>query len=397
MTSMTMPDQGPTADAADTGASATMRAIAVHPGVPDSIHTRQAPRPSIDDVADGRGVLVQLLRVGLDGTDKEISQGLLGTAPDGDDYLIIGHENLGRVVAAGANVPRELGPGAIVVATVRRPGHSIYDQLGMQDFTTEDALERGIRLLHGFLSEYYVEDARFLVPLPPSLSSVGVLLEPMSIAQKGIAQATEIQRRLRVWRPVRAAVTGAGTIGLLAALVLRLRGIDVTVLSRRPRPYRNSDLVEALGARYLSTADTSLADAAAAHGPFDLIFEASGFSPLAFEAARALGTNGVLILSGVTGGEKTIEIDANAINQGFVLGNKVMLGTVNASRDDFVRGVTDMLRAESFHPGWLERLLTTPIDGLEDCAAVVAALEDRDAIKAFVEIAPADGGAGDRR
>jgi threonine dehydrogenase-like Zn-dependent dehydrogenase len=348
-------------------------------------------------VADGRGVLVQLLRVGLDGTDKEISQGLFGTAPDGDDYLIIGHENLGRVVAAGANVPRELGPGAIVVATVRRPGHSIYDQLGMQDFTTEDALERGIRLLHGFLSEYYVEDARFLVPLPPSLSSVGVLLEPMSIAQKGIAQATEIQRRLRVWRPVHAAVTGAGTIGLLAALVLRLRGIDVTVLSRRPRPYRNSDLVEALGARYLSTADTSLADAAAAHGPFDLIFEASGFSPLAFEAARALGTNGVLILSGVTGGEKTIEIDANAINQGFVLGNKVMLGTVNASRDDFVRGVTDMLRAESFYPGWLERLLTTPIDGLEDCAAVVAALEDRDAIKAFVEIAPADGGAGDRR
>ena len=147
---------------------------------------------------------------------------------------------------------------------------------------------------------------------------------------------------------------GAGSIGLLAALVLRLRGVDVTVVSRRAHPYRNSDLVEALGARYLSTGETTLAAAAAAHGPFDLIFEASGYSPLAFEAARVLGTNGVLILCGVTSGPRTFEIDGNAINQDFVLGNKVMVGTVNASRDDFLRGVEDMLRAEAFHPGWLD-------------------------------------------
>lgn len=184
----------------------------------------------------------------------------------------------------------------------------------------------------------------------------------------------------------RAAVIGAGTIGLLATLVLRLRGVDVTVISRRQRPYRNSDLVEALGATYLSTAESTLAEAAGARGPFDLIFEASGFSPLAFEAAAALGPNGVLVLSGVTGGSLMIEIDANAINQGFVLGNKVMLGTVNASRADFVRAVEDMLGAEAFHPGWLERLLTTPIDGLGDAAAVAAALDDRATIKAYVEM-----------
>jgi threonine dehydrogenase-like Zn-dependent dehydrogenase len=369
-----------------TESKATMRAIAVRPGVAGSIHTRTAPRPSIGDVPGGRGVLVELIRVGLDGTDKEISEGLFGSAPEGDDYLVIGHENLGRVVEAGPAVPAELGVGAIVVATVRRPGGSLYDQLGMQDFTTEAALERGIRLLHGFLAEYYVDDAAFLVPLPPSLAGVGVLLEPMSIAEKGIHQADEIQRRLRIWRPERAAVTGAGTIGLLATLLLRLRGIEVTVLSRRTRPYRNSDLVEALGATYLSTGETTLEEATAARGPFDLIFEASGFSPLGFEAARVLGTNGVLILSGVTGGEKKIEIDANAINQGFVLGNKVMVGTVNASRDDFIRGVEDMLRAEAFYPGWLDQLLTTPIQGLNDCSAVVAALEDKEAIKAYVEI-----------
>jgi threonine dehydrogenase-like Zn-dependent dehydrogenase len=365
----------------------TMQAIAVQPGVADSIHTRTVRRPDVADVPEGRGVLVRLIRVGLDGTDREISQGLFGSAPPGDDHLIIGHENVGRVVEAGPAVPPELGVGTIVVATVRRPGTSVYDQLGMQDFTTEAALERGIRLLHGFLAEYYVDDAAYLVPLPASLSGVGVLLEPMSIAEKGIHQADEIQRRLRIWRPERAAVIGAGTIGLLATLILRLRGVAVTVLSRRPRPYRNSELVEALGAAYLSTAETSLEVAANARGPFDLIFEASGFSPLAFEAARVLGTNGVLVLTGVTGGEKSIEIDANAINQGFVLGNKVMVGTVNASRDDFVRGVEDMLRAEAFHPGWLERLLTTPIEGLDDCAAVVAALEGKDAIKAYVDLA----------
>jgi len=212
----------------------------------------------------------------------------------------------------------------------------------------------------------------------------------MSIAEKGLNQATEIQRRLRVWRPVRAAVTGAGTIGLLVTLVLRLRGVDVTVLSRRTPPYRNSELAEALGARYLSTEATDLAAASDAHGPFDLIFEASGNSPFAFEAARVLAANGVLVLSGVTGGERPLEIDANAINQGFVLGNKVMVGTVNASRDDFVRGVEDLLRAEAVHPGWLAQLLTTRVDGLGDAATVLAALEDRDAIKAFVEVRGGD-------
>jgi threonine dehydrogenase-like Zn-dependent dehydrogenase len=266
---------------------------------------------------------------------------------------------------------------------------SLYDQLGMQDFTTDVPLERGINGRHGYLAEYYVEDAQFLVPIPASLAGVGVLLEPLTVAEKGLNQADEIQRRLRIWRPVRAAVIGAGTIGLLVTLVLRLRGVEVTVLSRRAAPYRNSGLVEALGAIYLSTAETDLAAASTARGPFDLIFEASGFSPLGFEAARVLGTNGVLVLSGVTGGEHRIEIDANAINQGFVLGNKVMVGTVNASRDDFVRGVEDLLRAEAFYPGWLDRLLTTPIHGLEDAGAVLAALDDKDAIKAYVEIQPA--------
>jgi threonine dehydrogenase-like Zn-dependent dehydrogenase len=367
-----------------------MDALAVHPGQARSLHHRRVPVPVLDDVPDGRGVLVRVLRVGVDGTDREIIDALYGQAPPGADFLITGHENLGVVVALGPNTgDAQLAPGDLVVSTVRRPGHGFYDSVGMQDFTTDDVYyERGINLRHGYLSEYYVEDVAYVVHLPAVLSSVGVLSEPLSVSEKGVNQAYEVQRRLRIWRPARAAVTGAGTIGLLAALVLRLRGLDVTVYSRRPGPYLNSDLVEAIGARYVSSHDRTLAQTAAEHGPFDIVFEASGFSPLAFEAAAALGKNGVLVLSGVTGGSQTLSIDANAINQGFVLGNKVMVGTVNASREDFERGVIDMTRAEALYPGWLQRLLTTPVAGLRDPDAVMRELEeDKDAIKVYVQVA----------
>jgi threonine dehydrogenase-like Zn-dependent dehydrogenase len=285
-----------------------MKALAVRPGQPQSMHLREVEQPRVADVAGGRGALVQVLRVGVDGTDKEIDAAEYGSAPPGDDYLITGHESIGRVLEVGANVV-ELRPGDHVVATVRRPGSSVYDRIGLQDFTTDDEYyERGINLRHGYLSEAYVDDAAFLVPVPPLLQEVGVLLEPLSVSEKAIAQAFEIQRRMRVWRPRRAAVLGAGTIGLLAVLALRLRGLDVTCYSRRQAPYANSELVEALGARYVSSRDVPLVEAAERHGPFDLILEATGYSPLAFEAMQALGTNGVLVLASITGGSRTIEV-----------------------------------------------------------------------------------------
>jgi threonine dehydrogenase-like Zn-dependent dehydrogenase len=371
--------------------SATMRAIAVRPGVNGSVHTRDVPRPTIADVAGGQGVLVDVVRVGICGTDREIGEGLFGMAPAGEDYLVIGHECLGRVTDVGESVADGLAVGSFVVPTVRRVGDSAWDRIGMYDFTTDPPIECGINRRHGFLTESFAEDAAFLVPVPDALGSVGVLLEPMSIAEKGIAQADEVQQRLRIWRPDRAAVIGAGTIGLLVALVLRLRGVEVTVLSRRRAPYPNSELVTRLGATYLSTEETNLVTAGRDHGPFDLIFEASGFSPFVFEAAAVLATNGVLVLSGVTAGERKVEIDANAFNQGLVLGNKVVVGTVNASRDDFVRGAADMLRAEDIYPGWLGEFLTTPVHGLGDAAAIVAALDDPDTIKAFVDIGAGGG------
>src|SRR5213083_1606483 len=293
-----------------TAKAAPMKAIAVRPGTPGSVHLAELARPSLDDVPNGRGVLVKVLRVGVDGTDKEINAAEYGSAPPGYEFLVLGHESFGRVEAVGSNV-NELQPGDYVVATVRRPGTSIYDRIGTNDMTTDDVYyERGINLRQGYLTEYYVDDEEFIVKVPRGLKQVGVLLEPTTVVEKGIYQAYEIQRRLKVWQPRKAAVMGAGTIGLLATLLLRLRGLDVTTFARSTKPYLNADLIEQLGARYISTKDTSILDGAKQHGPFDLILEGTGNSSVVFDSMQALGKNGVLVLSSVTGGDKMIQIPA---------------------------------------------------------------------------------------
>jgi threonine dehydrogenase-like Zn-dependent dehydrogenase len=365
-----------------------MKAIAVLPGRPNSIHLRDAPTPGVADIPNGRGVLVRVLRVGVDGTDKEINLAEYGAAPEGSDYLILGHESFGRVEAVGENV-RELAVGDYVVAQVRRPGFSLYDAIGLQDMTTDDVyFERGINLRHGFLAEYYADDADFIIKVPSGLREVGVLLEPASVAEKAIGQAWEIQRRLRVWRPKKAAVLGTGTLGLLTALFLRLRGLEVVALGRTMRPYVNSDLLEAIGVRYVSTAETSLSAVASEVGGFDFILEGTGFSPLVFEAMGALGKNGVLAMVSISGGDRKAEIPSDAINQGFVLGNKVAFGSVNASRADFERGAIDLAQAELEYPGWLAQLLTHPIRGLENYGQLIETLTSgKGVIKAYCEVA----------
>jgi threonine dehydrogenase-like Zn-dependent dehydrogenase len=175
-----------------------MKAISVFPGKAGSVHLTDLPKPAVDQVPGGRGALVKVLRVGVDGTDKEINAAEYGTAPPGYDFLVIGHEGFGQVETVGANVS-ELKPGDYVVATVRRPGTSIYDLIGTNDMTTDDTYyERGINLRHGYLTEYYVDDVEFIVKVPKGLKHVGVLLEPTSVVEKGIYQAYEIQRRLKV-------------------------------------------------------------------------------------------------------------------------------------------------------------------------------------------------------
>lgn len=366
-----------------------MKAITVFPGKPDSAHVADVPMPTLDPIPDARGVLVKVLSVGLDGTDKEISAGEYGRAPEGSDFLVLGHESFGVVEQVGPKVS-ELLPGDFVVAMVRHPGEGLYDALGLPDLTTSETyFEHGISFLHGFLTEYYVDSADYLIKIPPGIKNIAVLLEPLSVVEKGIQQAFEIQRRLKLWRPRRAAVLGAGPIGLLATLVLRLRGLEVVTLALEKPPYLRSELAEAIGSLYQSSQERSLTATAAEDGRFDLIFEASGFSPLAFEALRALAKNGVLVLSSITGGHREIQVAADDINLEFVLGNKVMVGSVNANREAFEAGVRDLALAEAQFPGWLARLITRRVEGLDDCPYEVRLLDmGPGAVKTCVDIAP---------
>jgi threonine dehydrogenase-like Zn-dependent dehydrogenase len=235
-----------------------MKAVAVYPGKPNSVHLEEIPRPQVADIPGGAGVLVRVLKVGVDATDREINEALYGKAPDGFNYLVLGHESFGVVEAVGRNV-RRVRPGDFVTATVRRPGSSIYDLIGTNDMTSEETYyERGINLRHGFLTEYFVDEEEYIVRVPKGLAHLHVLMEPMSCAAKAVHQAFEAQRRMRVWRPQRAFVMGVGQIGLLTTLNLRLRGIEVYSFARSKRGTLSSQIVEGMEAKYVSTSDTPL-------------------------------------------------------------------------------------------------------------------------------------------
>ena len=368
-----------------------MQAIAVLPGTPGSVHLAELEKPTLDDVPNGRGVLVEVLQVGVDGTDKEINAAEYGGAPPGYDFLVIGHESFGRVLEIGENVT-ELSPGDYVTATVRRPGNSLYDKIGHYDMTTDETYyERGINLLHGFLTEYYVDEPEYLVKVPATLAKMGVLLEPMSVVEKGIVQAYKIQQRLRLWRPRKALVLGAGAIGQLATLMLRLQGLEVVTMARTPAPHLKSDLIEELGATYLSTEQMDLTEVTEKHGPFDLVFEATGVSWIAFKAMEVLAKNGILILTSITGGDTKVEVPGDQVNLDFVLHNKVMFGTVNANREYFELGVKDFAHAQSAYPGWLAKLLSHPVEGLGEYEKMMHLLTtEKKAVKVFLQIKPLD-------
>lgn len=371
------------------GGPHTMKAIAVHPRKPGSIHLAELAEPTLDQVDNGRGVLAKVLRVGVDATDREIAAGEYGAAPDGFDFLVLGHESFCRIERVGAGVT-ELSPGDYVAFMVRRPGRSIYDRMGYQDLTTDDTyFERGISLRHGFLTERVVDDADFAIKVPGALRHVGVLLEPTSVVEKAVRQAYRIQDRLGLWRPRRAMVLGAGPLGLLATMALRVRGLDVVTFARGRKPNVNAELVEAVGARYVSAGETSLEQASREFGAPDLIVEATGYGPLVFEAMERLGRNGVLVLTGIAGGDRQADaVHADHILQSFVLGNKVAVGSVNAARVDFERGVSDMAMAEALWPGWLPRLITHRVAGLSHYDEMMRLLTGaNDAIKIVVDVA----------
>jgi threonine dehydrogenase-like Zn-dependent dehydrogenase len=371
-----------------------MKAVAVTPGKPHSVHLVDVPRPQVTDVPpglkirDGHGVLVKVLKVGVDATDREINDALYGNAPPGDKHLVLGHESFGIVEQVGENV-KNLKPGDYVTATVRRPGGSIYDLIGTNDMTSEETYyERGINLLHGYLTEYFVDDEEYIVRVPRGLKHLHVLMEPMSCAAKAVMQAYEAQRRMRVWRPKLAYVMGAGQIGLLATLILRLKGLQVYTIARRRPPRLPAEIVAGMEAHYVSTEETSLADLVKKTGKPDLIIEATGSSGIAFESMEILAHNGVLVWHSITGGKERVDAPAAKINIEWVLGNKLLVGSVNANREHFESGIRDLALGDVMYPGVIEKILTNPVKGLDNYKEMMRLLvEDSNALKVYVEVA----------
>jgi threonine dehydrogenase-like Zn-dependent dehydrogenase len=263
-------------------------------------------------------------------------------------------------------------PGDLVVATVRRPcpERCVPCATGQNDMCiTGNFLERGIRGLHGFMSERYAESPAYLVKLPAHLRPFAVLMEPMSVVQKGIDHAFRMQERTS-WEPRTAVVLGAGPVGILAAAALRLRGIDVTVTAREAEGSPRHELLREAGIQYLSSAKTPLDQLPRRLGRIDIVFEATGASAVVFPAMRMLGPAGVCILSSVTGGSKSFQVDLAEWNREMVLGNRVAFGTVNAGRGHFESGARDLELMESRVPGWLGRLVTRRLPFTEIAAAL---------------------------
>lgn len=303
-------------------------------------------------------VRVKVYEVGICGTDRSIVEGFHAKAPEGFDYLILGHENLGRVQSVGREVEQYgFHPGDWVVSTVRRPDDCSNCLAGEPDMCRKgNYTERGIKGLHGFLREFYEERPEYLIRIPPTFASVGVLVEPLSVVEKAISQAWQIQQRLE-WNPQLAFVLGAGPVGLLAALLLRLKNLRTIVYSRGENERRIAILQE-IGCEYVSTQTCTLSQLKEKFGPADFILEATGNGNVAMHAMDLLERNGVLSLISISEGDRSLIICSDCFNLNLVLGNRLLFGSVNANRRDYERAVHDLEKIQERHPQVLDRLIT---------------------------------------
>jgi threonine dehydrogenase-like Zn-dependent dehydrogenase len=339
-------------------------ALTIRPGEAGSTSTEQVadPRPNTGEV------LLRTLRVGVCGTDREIHEGLFGEAPDGSERLVLGHEMLGRVERDGHGFER----GDLVAATVRRScGHCDACAAGAPDACmTGDYRERGIKRLHGFAAELVAEAPEHLVRIPPELGKLAVLAEPASICARGIRHARAIGDR-QPWKPVRALVLGTGAIGMLSTYLLRLDGFEVWTVGRTPAGNPKAELAEACGARYVSTSETPTADLAADVGGFDVVIVAAGSAQLSLDALGMLRRGGVACLLGIDGHDEMVQLPGPVIGVDAILGNRALIGSVNANVVDWHAAVEQLAAAQRRWPDVLDRFvgLRVPLDDYADAFA----------------------------
>ena len=312
-------------------------------------------------------IKVRVLQVGICGTDREEASGGRSKAPDGASELIIGHEMCGEVVDVGKEVQRFL-PGDLVVLTVRRGcGHCLPCAVNRQDMCQSgDYLERGIWGLDGYQAQFVVEQEAFAVAVSRNLSTLAVLTEPLSIAEKAILEAVQIQfARLPDAQATpdwlagrRCLVAGLGPVGLLAAMVLRLRGAEVFGLDVVDQGSTRPSWLEEIGGRYLDGRQMTPSKIGAEVGEVELIFEATGVAALEFNLLDALSQNGVYVLTGIPGGDRLLELSGGDLVRRLVLKNQLMFGSVNACRDHFAMALDDLDNARLRWGGLANRLIT---------------------------------------
>jgi glucose 1-dehydrogenase len=329
-----------------------MKAVAVFPASRQvKIIEQEDPQLTAPDQ-----VMLRMLDIGICGTDKEICTFEYGTPPAGDEHLVIGHEALAEVTAAGPAV-EQLQVGDLVVPSVRRPcphPGCLACRSGHQDYCyTGDFSERGIKEAHGYMAEYAVDHERYMNAVPASLRDIAVLAEPLTIAEKALAQIFWMMQQRPPWldpetpdqergRGLSALVLGLGPVGLLGAMTLATAGFTTYVYSRELPPSPRIDLVAGIGATYVSAQTVDFADLAAQIGNIDVIYEAVGHSHFALQALQVLGTNGLYVLTGVPGLQAFIEADPARLMRNMVLKNQVLLGTVNAGPEAFAAALRDL-------------------------------------------------------
>jgi threonine dehydrogenase-like Zn-dependent dehydrogenase len=353
-----------------------MRAVAVIPGTQE---VQMVTQP-IPDLSAPTDVKLRILEVGVCGTDREICAFEYGTPPKGDDRLVIGHESLGEVVEVGAAVSG-LRAGDLVVPMVRRPcPHESCRacRVGRQDFCfTGDIRERGIKEAHGFMTEFVVDDVQYMNTVPAHLRKVAVLVEPLTIAEKALIQLWELQVRLPWDCPHtfvgrghchKAVVLGAGPVGLLGAMAFAVADFETFVYSAEPDDHWKAGLVRSFGGKFVSAASHTVDALAETVGNIDLAYEATGNSRVTFDLLRVLGTNGILVMTGVPGHKGPAPIDTDGLMRNMVLRNQLILGTVNAGKDAFRAAIGDLTTFVECWPDAVQALITSrhTIDSYRD-------------------------------
>lgn len=348
-----------------------MKALAIKPGT-KGIFIKDIPAPVIH--ADDE-IILKVIDIGICGTDRAEVSGGRADHPEGENDLIIGHEMFGQVVETGRNVT-SASAGDYGLFTVRREcGICIPCSLHRSDMCNSGLYtERGIKLRHGFQSEYVVDEEKYFIKVPSEIKSIGVLTEPMSIAEKAIDEAMQIQSaRLpgfnkEDWlRNSRALIAGIGSVGLLAAFILAVRGVKIYGLDIVDENSTRPGILKKLGGTYIDGRKISATDIDDACGEMDFIFEATGIAKLEFQLIDALGINGVYSLTGIPEGDSSISITGADIMRQAVLKNQVILGSVNAGINHFKMAVNDLLAAERKWPDLIESIITerVPVNDFE--------------------------------